>query len=513
MLFSSLVFLLLFLPLCLILYYALPKKKLIYRNIFLLVVSLIFYAWGGTWYILLMLSVIIINYLGALWISIDYKKQINETVNEVEYEAVNETLNETKNNNVNEIVNQSKPKKYKLVFLLLANLCILFYFKYFNFFISIIEGITSRNIDIFEVLLPIGISFYLFQAMSYVIDVYSGKVKVQKNFFKLALYISLFPALIAGPIIKYADLELQINSREHTALGFYYGIKRFIYGLAKKVLIANILGEAADNIFENHPTALGTNVAWIGVIFYALQIYYDFSGYSCMAIGLSRMFGFKIKENFNYPYISASITEFWKRWHISLTSWFREYVYYPLGGNRKGALRTYINIIIIFLVSGLWHGANYTFIIWGAFYAFFLVIERLFLGKTFLRKPNIFNWLYTIIIVLIAWVFFRSPDTGYALQYIAAMFGYYGSGSGHTPDYYMTMNSVLILPFALLFCGFIQSWTEKIFSFKLFKNIKNKKWVYDLLFFIEAMCLFILFGLVVLMLANKTYNPFIYFQF
>jgi len=497
MLFSSLVFLLIFLPLCLVIYHILPKKSLIYRNIFLLIVSLIFYAWGGTWYILLMLSVIIMNYLGALWISKNYKKVVNESIDE----------------SASESVNQAQPKKYKLVLILITNLCILFYFKYFNFFINIIEGITSQNINIFEVLLPIGISFYLFQAMSYVMDVYSGKVQVQKNFFRLALYISLFPALIAGPIIKYADLELQINFREHTSAGFYYGIRRFIYGLAKKVLIANILGEVADSIFANHPAALSMNIAWIGVIFYALQIYYDFSGYSCMAIGLSQMFGFKIKENFNYPYISASITEFWKRWHISLTSWFREYVYYPLGGNRKGNFRTYINIIIIFLVSGFWHGANYTFIIWGAFYAFFLVIERLFLIKTVLKKPNIFNWLYTMIVVLIAWVFFRSPDIEYALQYIAALFGYYGNGSGQTPDIYLTMNSFLIPPFAVLFCGFIQNWTSRIFSLKLFVNINRIKWINDLMFFIEAIILLVLFGLVLLMLANKTYNPFIYFQF
>ncbi|MCL2185310.1 MAG: MBOAT family protein [Treponema sp.] len=495
MLFSSLVFLFLFLPLCLIIYHALPKKKLIYRNIFLLIVSLFFYAWGGTWYILLMISVITVNYLGALWISKNCNYEKNNCDNKTETE------------------NQLKRKKIKLFLLLFANLCILFYFKYFNFFISIIEGITSRDINIFEVLLPIGISFYLFQAMSYVIDVYNEKVKAQKNFLKLSLYISLFPALIAGPIIKYADLEQQINNREHTSHDFYHGIKRFIYGLAKKVLVANTLGEVADSIFLNHPSTLGINTAWIGIIFYALQIYYDFSGYSCMAIGLSKMFGFKIKENFNYPYISVSITEFWRRWHISLTSWFREYVYYPLGGNRKGTFRTYINIIIIFLVSGLWHGANYTFIIWGAFYAFFLVIERIFVKQTALYKPNFFNWSYTIVVVLVAWVFFRSPDMGYALQYIKAMFGYYGYNGLQTPSNYLTMNSILILPFALLFCGFIQSWTTKLFSLKAFEKIKTKKSVNAFLFFIEAVFLFGLYGFVLLMLANKTYNPFIYFQF
>jgi len=506
MLFSSLVFLFLFLPVCLIIYHSLPKDKLIYRNVFLLVVSLIFYAWGGTWYILLMLSVITINYFGALWIS---KDRAPEDAGEPVSRYIKTETKSIKTETGNE--KRLELKKYKLILILTANLCVLFYFKYFNFFIDIISLITSRNINIFKVLLPIGISFYLFQAMSYVIDVYNGKVNVQKNFFQLALYISLFPALIAGPIIKYADLEQQINAREHTALDFYHGVKRFICGLAKKVLIANALGEAADAVFAGHPSALGAGAAWTGIVFYALQIYYDFSGYSCMAIGLAKMFGFKIRENFNHPYISASITEFWKRWHISLTSWFREYVYYPLGGNRRGALRTYINIIIIFLVSGLWHGANYTFVVWGAFYAFFIVIERMIFSKAPLNKPNIFNWLYTIIIVLIAWVFFRSPDLGYALHYIAAMFGYYGAGQ--TPDFYMTMNQTLVLPFAVLFCGFIQNWTLKLFSLKTFVNIKNKKRVKDTLFIIEAVVLFGLYGLVLLMLANKTYNPFIYFQF
>ena len=508
MLFSSLVFLFLFLPLCLIIYHALPKKNLVYRNTFLLVVSLIFYAWGGTWYFLLMISVITVNYFGALWISKDCKTKAVKALcaAETAYAAMADcACNKT------ETENQLKSKKYKLVLILIANLGILFYFKYFNFFIDIISLITLRNINIFKVILPIGISFYLFQAMSYVIDVYNEKVDVQKNYFKLALYISLFPALIAGPIIKYADLEQQIKNREHTSHDFYHGIKRFIYGLVKKVLIANTLGESADSIFSNHPSTFGMSAAWIGIILYALQIYYDFSGYSCMAIGLSKMFGFKIKENFNHPYISTSITEFWKRWHISLTSWFREYVYYPLGGNRKGAFRTYINIIIIFLVSGLWHGANYTFVVWGAFYAFFIVIERITIKQTANKKPNFFNWLYTIIIVLIAWVFFRSPDIGYALQYIKAMFGYYGSGQ--SPAFYLTMNSILILPFAILFCGFIQNWAAKFFALKIFKKVKNIQWVNYLLFYMEAIFLFLLYGIVLLMLANKTYNPFIYFQF
>jgi alginate O-acetyltransferase complex protein AlgI len=476
MLFSSLSFLFLFLPITLIIYHLLPKKKLLAKNVFLLAASLVFYAWGGVYYLALMLAVIVVNYVGAIWVA-------------------------------------KGKKKYKLWLVIIANLGILFYFKYFNFAISILESITRNDINIFEVLLPIGISFYIFQALSYSIDVYLGKAQVQKNFFKLALYISLFPQLIAGPIVKYSDVCEQIDNRRHTSAEFYDGVRRFIYGLAKKVLIANTLGEVADKIFALHPSTIGTASAWAGIILYALQIYFDFSGYSCMAIGLGKMFGFSFKENFNRPYTATSVTDFWKRWHISLTSWFREYVYFPLGGNRKGTFRTYLNVVIIFLLSGLWHGANYTFIIWGAFYAFFMVVERAFLGNWLSRnRQTFFNWLYTIIVVCFAWVFFRFPDVGYAIRYIAAMLGWYGSGE-HSAISYLTINSIIILPFAILFCGFIQNWVTALFSLKPFARVKQKRWAVEMRFWSEALCLVCLFVCCILMLANNTYNPFIYFQF
>jgi alginate O-acetyltransferase complex protein AlgI len=460
-------------------YHLLPRaKNLAARNIFLLIVSLLFYAWGGVYYLTLMLAVIAVNYLGALWIS------------------------KTK-------------KKYKLWVVIAANLIILFYFKYFNFAVSILENITRNDISIFKVLLPIGISFYIFQALSYSIDVHLGKASVQKNFFKLALYISLFPQLIAGPIVKYTDVCEQIDNRVHTSAEFYNGVKRFIYGLSKKVLIANTLGEVADKIFSNHPSTLGTSVAWVGIVFYALQIYFDFSGYSCMAIGLGKMFGFSFKENFNRPYTATSVTDFWKRWHISLTSWFREYVYIPLGGNRKGALRTYLNVAIIFVLSGIWHGANYTFIFWGAFYAGFMVVERAFLGKRLSKnRQTFFNWVYAMFVVLIAWVFFRSDSMGYACRYIAAMFNYYGGGSsGQGVLFYVTMNAIIVLPFAILFCGFIQNWVTALFKIKPFSNISAKKWAGEVRFWSEAASLIALLCLCILLLANNTYNPFIYFQF
>jgi len=420
--------------------------------------------------LLLMLAVILINYGGALWVSIGKPKQ-----------------------------------KYKLWIVVVANLLILFYFKYFNFFIHIIEGITRHDINIFEVLLPIGISFYIFQALSYFFDVYGKKCKVQRNPLKLALYISLFPQLIAGPIVKYSDIETQINYRVHTSKQFYYGVRRFIYGLSKKVIIANTLGMVADKIFENHPAQLGMGVAWLGIICYALQIYFDFSGYSCMAIGLGAMFGFTFRENFNHPYISTSVQDFWRRWHISLSSWFKEYVYIPLGGNRKGKARTYLNLLIIFTLTGIWHGANWTFLVWGLFYGFFLVIERMFLGNALKRNPQkIFNWLYTMLVVLIAWVFFRSPDMGYAMKYLGAMFGFYGANGIQPAIYYLTMNAILIFPFAVLFCGILQNWLRKPIE-----KFKTATWV----FWVESACLFVMLCTCILLLANNTYNPFIYFQF
>ena len=367
MVFSSSLFLFGFLPVVLAIYFFSHNR---YRNLVLLIASLFFYAWGEPRNVLVMLASILINYLLGLGIE-----------------------------------KASKQKKLFLILSVLYNIGVLFYFKYLNFAGSIWESLTGQTLNMKTIVLPIGISFFTFQIMSYVIDVYRGNVPAQKNLINLALYISLFPQLIAGPIVRYIDVEAQIKQRESTWDGAYVGVKRFAIGFAKKVLIADQLATLADTVFAggNYPSMLSH---WIGIIAYTLQIYYDFSGYSDMAIGLGKIFGFDFLENFNYPYISRSIKEFWRRWHISLSSWFRDYLYIPLGGNRKGKVRTYINLIIVFFVTGLWHGASFNFIVWGLYYAVFLVIERLGFGKRLEKLPRIIQHVYTLLVVVIGWVFF-----------------------------------------------------------------------------------------------------------
>ena len=293
-----------------------------------------------------------------------------------------------------------------------ANLLLLGYFKYFDFAAGALNALLGHEtVPLRNIALPLGISFYTFQALSYVIDLYRGEIKVQKNWFLLALYVSFFPQLIAGPIVRYADVEEQLARRTETAMKAAVGIKRFLYGLAKKVLLANTFALAADEIFGLAARDASTAVAWAGAVFYALQIYYDFSGYSDMAIGLGRIFGFHFMENFNYPYLAASVQEFWRRWHISLSTWFRSYLYIPLGGNRKGKARTLVNLMIVFLCTGLWHGANWQFVAWGVYYGLFLIAERLWL-KPVLEKHRLAGHIYTLVVVLAAWVIFRAPGRG-----------------------------------------------------------------------------------------------------
>ena len=348
MLFSSMTFIYMFLPIVLLLYLV-TKKEL--HNPILLVASIIFYAWGEPKYLAIMLLTIIINYYGA--ISIDKFK---------------------------------KHKKLCLVMTIIANLSFLVYFKYFNFLIENCNGLFHSNISALNIIMPIGISFYTFQALSYVVDVYRGEVKAQKDFYKLALYICLFPQLVAGPIVKYHDVADQIDSREVNFEKVDLGVKRFIIGLSKKVLIANTMGAIADKIFTQAPDTFSHSIAWLGAVAYTFQIYFDFSGYSDMAIGLGLIFGFKFLENFNYPYISKSITEFWRRWHISLSTWFKQYVYISLGGNRQGKVKTIRNLGIVFLLTGIWHGAAWNFVVWGIWNGFFIILEKLLNIKEFEQK-------------------------------------------------------------------------------------------------------------------------------
>lgn len=461
MLFSSLTFLFMFLPLVLILYYVIKNRK--YRNLILLIFSLIFYAWGEPIYVFLMLFIILGVYVFGLLID-NYKK-----------------------------------KRTLLIFSIIYVLIFLLFFKYGNFLINNINSFLNTKISNIKLSLPIGISFFSFQAISYLIDVYRKKVKVQKNILNLALYISLFPQLIAGPIVRYDTIEDELNNRKENVNDFINGLKRFIIGLSKKILIANQMALITDTIFNNMSN-VGTSIAWIGALAYTFQIYFDFSGYSDMAIGLGEMFGFHFLENFNYPYISKSVTEFWRRWHISLSSWFKDYVYIPLGGNRVKKYRHIFNIMIVWLLTGLWHGANWNFIIWGLYYGIILLIDKYVLNKMKLNKY--IKWLCTFIIIIIGWIIFRIENMNNLIIYISKLFNFSSS------NYYGLFFENSSIFYAMLY--FIPA---IIFSFPLYKLIKerydNKMW-FNILLNIVLICLFL--GCITFLMGSS-YNPFIYFRF
>ncbi len=456
MVFSSLIFCTIFLPLCLLVYYGLPgviggeaKHKLRLSNYILLIFSLIFYAFGGIKYIGLISIVILINWCAGF-------------------------LCDIKRHGI-------KVRRIGLAFTILSDLGILFFFKYLNWF-----GAT--------IVLPVGISFFTFQALSYVIDVYKGDSSVQPNLLFFALYISCFPQLVAGPIIHYKDVALQITNRTIGSSEIASGIKRFCFGLAKKVLIANTLAVIVDKIWSADISLLDGTVAWLGAICYTFQIYYDFSGYSDMAIGLGKMFGFDFKENFNYPYRSESIRDFWRRWHISLSSWFRDYVYIPLGGSRGTMIKTCVNIFIVFLLTGIWHGANFTFLIWGVVYGILLIFERLGFGKLLEKNPiKIVNRVVVFVIVTLLWVLFRAPSITDATTYISRMF--MGGVNVINLLNHLSGISLVAIISAALFGGFVQAHINM-------KVIKE-----------NMLVCFALLIISLIFLANGTYNPFIYYQF
>ena len=467
MLFSSTTFIFLFLPIVSATY-LLARKEI--RNNLLLLASLFFYAWGEPRYLLIMLLTILINYVGANYIS----RSKNE-----------------------------RHRKILLVLSIIADLGCLFYFKYFNFFIENLNNITHLNLHFIDVVMPIGISFYTFQAMSYLIDVYRCDVKAQKSIYNLALYITLFPQLIAGPIVKYHDVEEQISNRDSTFEKVSYGIKRFIIGLSKKMIIANTLGVIADQIFATPAQSFDTLTAWLGAITYSLQLFYDFSGYSDMAIGLGSIFGFKFLENFNYPYISKSITEFWRRWHISLSTWFKEYLYIPLGGNRVSKNRTYLNLLIVFLATGFWHGAAWNFIVWGLWHGFFIVLEKITDWHK-VETKNIFHLclkhLYASLVFIIGWVMFRAENMTYAFHYIQNMFGLTKIAKlQHING--LDMQSGVILVVAL------------VCATPIFHKMLDIPYKHKILRSLVNIWLMILFIISLSIIANATYNPFIYFRF
>ena len=494
MLFNSMIFLWVFLPIVIIVNFILSILKFKdesvrykAKNLFLLIASFVFYAWGGIYYLLIMIGTILIDYFGGKFI------------------AKNE--------------NNHNKKKTGLVVTIVLNLSVLFFFKYFNMVVIIIENILALGgkgfinamkymegtgaLGLKEIVLPIGISFFTFQAMSYVIDVYRGESEVQENILDFALYVSLFPQLIAGPIVQYKDVASQINGRKESIDTFLYGIKRFSYGMGKKVIIANTLAEVADAIFALETEKLGAPVAWLGIIAYTFQIYFDFSGYSDMAIGLGKMFGFSFKENFNYPYTSLSIQEFWRRWHISLSSWFRDYVYIPLGGSRKGNARTYLNLFIVFLLTGVWHGANFTFISWGLMYAVLLIIERLFLGNLLKKNPvKIINSIYTMFFVMIGWVMFRADTLLQAKIYIMQLFT--KPSGDYTILSYLSLKVIIVVVLALILSGLAQ---------KILGNVYLKYKDNVVVETIDYVIQIALMVVSIVMVVSGTYNAFIYFQF
>ena len=481
MVFSSIVFLWIFLPLVFAINLILAGRL---SNFFLLLASLIFYAWGEPHLVVLMMVSILVNWLAGKLIG-----------------------------------KYSGYKKLILIGAVLVDLSLLGYYKYAGFFVNAVNGLAGNVvIPIPDIRLPIGISFFTFQAISYVVDVYGGETEAQDRLVNTALYISFFPQLIAGPIVRYHDINLQLENRQISWEKVAEGFRRFVYGLSKKVLISNVLGACADQIYALEPGGITGAMAWLAAVCYMFQIYYDFSGYSDMAIGLGKMFGFDFPENFNYPYISHSVREFWRRWHISLSTWFREYVYIPLGGNRKGNRRTYLNLLIVFFLTGLWHGAGWNYIVWGLYHGFFLVAERIWDARNFKKENSkkkknrteylgvsnvgaFFSFVYTFLTVNVGWIFFRT-GTRTALSLIARMaLPWRYAVSGRSVWEYADCKTFFILFCGVCGMGFVQ---------KLIPEKVKEAWRFSVL---EVLYCAIMLILCIAAVASDTYNPFIYFQF
>ena len=459
MVFSSLLFLYVFLPIALFLYYISPEKI---KNFTLFILSLIFYAWGEPIYVGIMLFSSVFDYCNG------------------------RLLNKFK---------EDWKRKAVLILSVIVNIGLLFFFKYYNFVIDNLNYLFNLNISANNLSLPLGISFYTFQTLSYTIDVYRGEVEASNSFFDYSAYVAMFPQLVAGPIVRYIDIYNQLKNSDFSDSSIAYGIKRFVYGLAKKVLIANKLGELYKIILAKEVAGLASSMAWLGIIAFTLQIYFDFSGYSDMAIGLGRMLGFDFLENFNFPYISRSITEFWRRWHMSLSLWFRNYVYIPLGGNRVKVPRQILNLFITWFLTGFWHGADFNFIIWGLYYFTLLVLEKFVYAKALDKAPNFIKHIYTMLLVIIGWVIFefKVADIG---PFIKAMFNFKNFASPEALFYLKEYGFYLVLG-AVLSLGACKKLIDK-----------NRKTTY-----LEIAFLFILLILVTMSLISESYNPFLYFRF
>lgn len=480
MLFSSAIFLFLYLPLFLIAYYLTPKR---WQNALLFGASLLFYAWGEALVVLVLLLSALINFVAGRLI-------------------------------------ERGQRRAGLLLSLVGSLSLLFYYKYTNFLFESVRGFAeafalpvSDGLTLAQIALPIGISFYTFQGISYTLDIYWGRIRANRSFLDYGTYVAMFPHQIAGPIVRYADIAPELADRHVTVEKFGIGAERFIIGLAKKVLLANTFAGIADTVFNAPPDSYPTATAWLGIVAYTLQIYFDFSGYSDMAIGLGKMVGFDFKENFNYPYVARSIQDFWRRWHISLSSWFRDYLYIPLGGNRGSQARTYRNLLIVFFVTGLWHGASWNFIIWGLYHGLFLLIERAGLGKRLDRAPAVVGHVYTLLVVLIGWVFFRAPDLSSAVGYLQKMAGLTPAASSvaYPLSYFMNAEvlGTLLLGFVLatpVYHGFQTFWHRLLARVV----ITPARLTLDTAYVLGLVGLFVM---AVAYLAADTYNPFIYFRF
>lgn len=473
MVFSSLLFIFRFLPIVLLLYFIIPKK---WRNLFLFVASLVFYAWGEPVYVLIMLFSTVVDY--------NHGRLVEKHLE----------------------MGDKRKAKFYVISSMIINLLVLGFFKYTDFLIGSLNGLFATQIPLLNLSLPIGISFYTFQTMSYTVDVYRGQAKAQKDIISFGTYVALFPQLVAGPIVQYKTIAEQLMKRDENVDQFSYGIRRFVIGLGKKVLLANNIGYLWNTISAMDMSEMSVLMAWIGAIAYTFQIYFDFSGYSDMAIGLGHMFGFRFLENFNYPYESKSISEFWRRWHISLGSWFREYVYIPLGGNRHGMAKQVRNLAITWCLTGFWHGAAWNFLLWGVYYGFWIVIEKLFLLKWMEKWNTFFRRFYTLFIVVIGWVIFAFDNMGKGFAYLKVMFGLGGNGLADTDAYYY------LLMYGITFILLILASTQlpKKLANNMLLKLEGKegvKWILELIFLIAITVVSVAY------LVNSSYNPFLYFRF
>ena len=470
MLFSSMTFLFVFLPVTLAVYYLAPAQM---RNLVMLAASLFFYAWGEPVYIILMLLSILMNYYCGL--DIDGKR------------------------------NSPQLARRSLIFAVAAKVLVLGFFKYYGLIMETVNGTLPVDIPYRVLPLPIGISFYTFQALSYIVDVYRGEARAQKKFTWFASYICMFPQLIAGPIIRYVDIEEQLRQRSFGIVKFGRGAMFFIRGLAKKVVIANSIGTVYEQVMQLPVGTVSVLTSWVGCLAYAFQIYFDFSGYSDMAVGLGKMFGFEFRRNFHYPYVSKSITEFWRRWHISLSTWFREYVYIPLGGNRCGGQRNMVNLILVWALTGLWHGAEWNFLFWGLYYGVLLILEKHVWGALMDRLPGVIQHIYTFVLVMVGWVFFFSPDLGSALDYIGMMFGMGASALADRQAVFLLTTHWLLFLLCILGSSSI-GWTILRAFMESYKKGRTQR-------IMSCVIYMGIFLVSVAFLVTETFNPFLYFRF